>query len=96
MRSQVVAESKRLQHLDVASCEITSRGLCALARSVVDRVTAVEHQDPRLLHQSMDAMELWGNKFDSAACLAWIPALHYLKLDIAVQEVDGAYACVRC
>ena len=93
---QVVAESKRLQHLDVASCEITSRGLCALARSVVDRVTAVEHQDPRLLHQSMDAMELWGNKFDSAACLAWIPALHYLKLDIAVQEVDGAYACVRC
>ena len=96
VRSQVVAESKRLQHLDVASCEITSRGLCALARSVVDRVTAVEHQDPRLLHQSMDAMELWGNKFDSAACLAWIPALHYLKLDIAVQEVDGAYACVRC
>ena len=65
------------------------------ARAAV-RVTAVEHQDPRLLHQSMDAMELWGNKFDSAACLAWIPALHYLKLDIAVQEVDGAYACVRC
>ena len=44
----------------------------------------------------MQEMELWGNRFDSAACLAWIPSLQYLKLDIAVQEVDGAYNAVRC
>ena len=41
-------------------------------------------------------LRLWGNGFDSAACLAWIPSLQFLKLDIAVQEVDGAYNAVRC
>ena len=43
----------------------------------------------------MDAVQLWGNTFDSAACLAWIPCLNYLKLDVAVQEIDGTYTCVR-
>ena len=58
-------------------------GLCALARAVSD-------------HVALEEIELWGNRFDSAACLAWIPSLNYLKLDIAVQEVDGAYNAVRC
>jgi len=94
--AEIVSMAKYLQHLDVQSCSITSRGLCALARSVVNRAAEAEQEDNPALHMSVESMELWGNRFDSAACLAWIPALHYLKLDIAVQEVDGAYNCVRC
>ena len=41
-------------------------------------------------------MSLWGNRFDSAACLAWLPSLKVLALDFTVQEVDGAFLCVRC
>ena len=81
--AEVVQASTSLQRLDVSANAISSKGLCALARAVRDQ-------------RSMQQMELWGNRFDSAACLAWIPALHYLKLDIAVQEVDNAYNCVRC
>jgi len=81
--AEIVQSSKKLRKLDVTSNSITSRGLCALARAV--------HQ-----HPEMAEMDLWGNRFDSAACLAWIPSLQWLKLDIAVQEVDNAYHCVRC
>ena len=81
--AEIVGASKKLRKLDVTSNSITSRGLCALARAVAQ-------------HAEMQEMDLWGNRFDSAACLAWIPALQYLKLDIAVQEVDNAYHCVRC
>jgi Ran GTPase-activating protein (RanGAP) involved in mRNA processing and transport len=81
--AEVVQSSATLQHLDVASNAISSRGLCALARAVSQHVALKETQ-------------LWGNRFDSAACLAWISSLQYLKLDIAVQEVDGTYNCVRC
>lgn len=81
--SEVIVASKRLTRLDVSSNGITSRGLCAIARAVMD-------------HPEIAEMDLWGNVFDSAACLAWIPALEPLKLDIAVQEVDNAYICVRC
>ena len=81
--AEVVEVSGKLRRLDVTTNSITSRGLCALARSVAQ-------------HPAIVQMELWGNRFDSAACLAWIAPLQYIKLDIAVQEVDNAYHCVRC
>ena len=80
---EILSASRSLVHLDVGSNSITSKGLCALARNVSR-------------HSTLQEMELWGNRFDSAACLAWIPSLKFLKLDIAVQEVDGAYNSVRC
>jgi len=81
--ADIVTSSRSILHLDVSSNSITSKGLCALARAVSQ-------------HTTLQEMELWGNRFDSAACLAWIPSLQFLKLDIAVQEVDGAYNAVRC
>ena len=57
---------------------INSRGLCALAHGVA-------------LNRSMQSMTLWGNRFDSAACLAWTPALDRLELDFCTQEVDGTF-----
>ena len=81
--ADIITNSRSLLHLDVGSNSITSKGLCALARAVGQ-------------HNTLQEMELWGNRFDSAACLAWIPSLQFLKLDIAVQEVDGAYNAVRC
>ena len=81
--ADIISSSRSLIHLDVGSNSITSKGLCALARAVSQ-------------HTTLQEMELWGNRFDSAACLAWIPSLQFLKLDIAVQEVDGAYNSVRC
>ena len=78
----MVSSNRSLLQLDVSSNSISSRGLCALGRSVSQ-------------HVMLQSMELWGNCFDSAACLAWMPALQMLKLDISVGEVDGAYSCVR-
>ena len=40
-------------------------------------------------------MTLWGNRFDSAACLAWTPALGELELDFHTQEVDGTFMPVQ-
>ena len=86
--AEVVQKSTKLQFLDVKANAITSRGLCALARAV--------SFDSAQFHAELQELQLWGNRFDSAACLAWIPVLQFLKLDIAVQEVDNAYHCVRC
>lgn len=80
--AEIVGANKSLLQLDVSSNSISSRGLCALGRSVSQ-------------HVMLQSMELWGNRFDSAACLAWLPALQMLKLDISVDEVDGSYSCVR-
>lgn len=81
--AEVVETSRNLRKLDVGFNGISSRGLCALARSVSS-------------HPTLEEAMLWGNRFDSAACLAWIPSLDFLKLDLAVQEVDGAFNAVQC
>ena len=57
---------------------INSRGLCALAHGVA-------------AHRSLRSLTLWGNRFDSAACLAWTPAMSRLELDFRLQEVDGTF-----
>ena len=83
-------------------------------------------------HSTLQEALVWGNKFDSAACRAWLPAMERLVrparvelappdprarallparptrirrfssshpspqvLDFSVQEVEGAYTCVR-
>jgi len=80
--SELLTSNGSLRKVDVCSNGITSRGLCALG-------PAAAH------HPSMQEMSIWGNRFDSAACLAWLPATTALVLDISVSEVDGAYHCVR-
>ena len=60
--------------------------LCAVRFSADGH--AVTH--PKLLN-----VALWGNQFDSAACVVWRPIMSMLELDISVQEVDGAFNCVR-
>ena len=54
---------------------------CALARATSQHLTLQE-------------MQLWGNRFDSAACREWRAGLQYLNIDIAVQDVDNTYHCV--
>ena len=44
--------------------------------------------DGGLLHE----VRLSGNRFDSAACRAWLPSLSAgMALDFTVQEVDGLF-----
>ena len=83
--AEMVEDNRSLVHLDVASNSLTSRGLCALAR-------AASH------HLKLDALNLWGNSFDSAACLTWnnaISSTGKLRLDVEFQLVDGFYHCAR-
>ena len=47
------------------------------------------------INRSLQGMSLWGNRFDSAACLAWTPALGRLELDFRTQEVDGTFMPVQ-
>ena len=60
--AEMVQQAGSLQRLDVSSNGISSRGLCALARAVSS-------------HPVLQEVELWGNRFDSAACVAWIQPL---------------------
>jgi len=85
--ADILASNASLVELELSSCGMTSRGLCALGRSISDG-HGVTH--PKLLNIS-----LWGNQFDSAACVVWRPIMSMMELDISVQEVDGAFNCVR-
>lgn len=87
--AEIVATNHSLLQLDVTSNAISSRGLCALGRSISG-------------HPMLQDVSLWGNSFDSAACLAMQQALQMVKLDFTVQQVkqqvNGTYTynCVRC
>ena len=48
-----------------------------------------------ITHPKLLNVALWGNKFDSAACVVWQPIMTVIDLDISVQEVDGAFNCVQ-
>ena len=80
--AEMVQANSSLTGLALAHNSINSRGLCALAHGVA-------------INRSLQSMTLWGNRFDSAACLAWLPALDFIKLDVGVQEVNGAYNVVQ-
>ena len=78
----MVQANSSLTGLSLAHNSINSRGLCALAHGVA-------------INRSLQSMTLWGNRFDSASCLAWTPALARLKLDFRTQEVDGTFMPVQ-
>jgi hypothetical protein len=80
--SEMLHSNSTLHHIDVRNNSIASRGLCALGPVLAS-------------HRALTSAAVWGNRFDSAACRSWLPALGArLSLDISVQEVDGAYSCV--
>ena len=82
MLAEMVQDNSSLTGLSLAHNSINSRGLCALAHGVA-------------INRSLQSMTLWGNRFDSAACLAWTPALARLELDFRTQEVDGTFMPVQ-
>ena len=73
-----------LTDLRLGANAVNSRGLCALAHAAA-------------LHPALRRLALWGNRFDSSACLAWQPVLAAgkLELDFGAQEVDGVFMPVR-
>jgi len=80
--SEQLNSNSTLTHLDITHNSITSCGLCALG-PVLAR------------HRSITTVAVIGNRFDSAACRSWLPALQTkLKVDFGIQEVDGVYSCV--
>lgn len=80
--SEMLHSNSTLSHIDVRHNSIASRGLCALGPVLAS-------------HRSLTSAAVWGNRFDSAACRSWLPALSVrLSLDFSVQEVDGAYSCI--
>jgi Ran GTPase-activating protein (RanGAP) involved in mRNA processing and transport len=80
--SEMLHSNSTLSHIDVRNNSIASRGLCALGPILAS-------------HRSLTSAAVWGNRFDSAACRSWLPALSgRLSLDFSVQEVDGTYSCV--
>jgi len=95
--ADIVQASRGLERLDVSACSITSKGLCSLARAIGAEPEGQRGSGFIEWHPTISLIELWGNRFDSAACLAWIPALtsEIVSLDVAVQQVDGAYHCVQ-
>ncbi|KAL1526167.1 hypothetical protein AB1Y20_014895 [Prymnesium parvum] len=86
--ADILAANSSLTQLDVSACAMRSRGLCAIGRAIAPNARSITH--PKLL-----SVSLWGNSFDSAACLVWQPIMSVLELDILVQEVDGVFNCVQ-
>ena len=80
--AEMVQNNGSLLQLHLGNNSINSRGLCALAHAVA-------------INQGLQAMTLWGNRFDSAACLAWKPGIAKLALDFRTQEVDGTFMPVQ-
>jgi len=80
--AEILQANTSLVRLGLSYDKITSRGLCALGPTLAS-------------HQTLQEVAIWGNSFDSAACSAWRPACAALKLDISVQDIDGAFFCVR-
>jgi len=80
--AELIQGNSSLVEVDISNNSITAQGLCALGPVLAD-------------HPSMKQVRVWGNRFDSAACAAWLPATRKLDLDIAITEVDGLYQCVR-
>ena len=80
--ADIITNSRSLLHLDVGS---------------TDHLQGPVRARPRRRSAQYAAGDgAVGQPLRPAACLAWIPSLQFLKLDIAVQEVDGAYNAVRC
>ncbi len=80
--TEMLQENSSLTRLDVSSNGISSRGLCGLGGALAD-------------HRMLLEANAWGNRFDSAACAAWLPAMERLVLDFSVQEIDNVFTCVR-
>jgi len=86
--ADIFKENQSLVDLDLCSCGMTSRGLCAIGHAISPDAHRVKH--PKVM-----TVSLWGNKFDSAACVVWQQIISMIDVDISVQEIDGAFNCVR-
>lgn len=81
--AEILSDNTSLLQLDLTSNGMTSRGLCAIGRAVDG-------------HSTMQQIGLWGNRFDSAACVVWEPLLKVmLDIDFSVQLVDNTYIAVQ-
>lgn len=83
--ADLLGSNGSLRIVDGAHNRLGSRGLCALAAAT-------------RAHPALRTLRLWGNYFDSAACLSWTEALGTLRaldLDFTPTAVDGVYQCVE-
>ncbi len=79
--AEILQRNASLVSLDLTYNAIGTSGLCMLGH------VCASH-DGGLLHE----VRLSGNRFDSAACRAWLPSLSAgMALDFTVQEVDGLF-----